>query len=123
MVGLGLGLGLGLGSGGGGSRQPPLPGELLCDAIARKMCVTATVKNKAQKLAPHAVYPGQAAGVLLVDCLTVEREGKASNRKRLDAFDVADLQGLALTADVFTVVPGFDPAKYAGQAICIVEVI
>lgn len=119
-----LGLGLNLSAGGGSPPQPPeLPGELLCNAIAAKVCVTATIKGKAYKLAPYVVYTGGKAGVLLVDAVTIERDGKPSNKAKIEPFDVADLLGLTRTADAFTPLAGFDPAEYAGQAICIIQIV
>ena len=120
MVGLGLGIGLGLGGNQGGA---PSNGPL-CDAIARKVCVTATEKGKSLLLAPYVVYRGHG-GAQDVDGVVIERDGKAPNKEKIDAFKVSDLSEIALTDRSFAPVAGFDPAdaKYADKIVCIVNLV
>lgn len=121
----GLSLSLGLGIGQSGARPAPSSGDLLCQAIAGKVCVTATLKGKAVKLAPHVVYLKGPSDEHQLDAVTVESNGKPVNKPKLSMFKVSDLIGLALTPSAFIPNAGFDPndAKYAGKVICIVNLI
>ena len=117
-IGLGLGLGLNSNRGGAPSVSP------LCDAIARKVCVSATEKGKSLILAPYVVYRGHG-GAQDVDGVVIERDGKAPNKEKIDAFKVSDLSEITLTDRPFAPVAGFDPAdaKYADKIVCIVNLV
>jgi hypothetical protein len=119
MVGLGLGLGLGLGQNVAATsgRSP------LCEAIHRKVCVSAERKNKQLLLAPHVVYTDADAQYL--DAVVVAENGKKPNKAKIATYAVADLASVAITDTTFKPNTGFKPndPKYAGKTVCVVEMV
>lgn len=116
MGGMNLGLGLGLTS-GGKSKGP------LCQAIERKVCVSAKHKKKTLILAPHVVY-GSDTG-RLVDAVTIEEDGRTPNKPKLSTFEADKLADVSLTDRAFAPDPGFNPGdiEYSGKIVCIVQVV
>lgn len=117
-------LALGLGLGMSGSRRPAQPYDVLCQAIANKVCVTAADKKGALVLAPHVVYRGNNEQYFL-DAVVVAQDGKAPNKPKLDTFKVADLSAIDLTNDTFAPEAGFNPddAKYRDKTVCVVQIV
>lgn len=118
MVGLGLGLGLGFGNNRGTSSKGPI-----CDAIARKVCISATHKKKALILAPHVAYNAPSGQTM--DGVVIEQNGKAPNKPKLEPFLVQDLESVAVTDRTFTPDPRFNPddPEYAGKVVCVIQMV
>jgi hypothetical protein len=119
MVGMGLGLGLGLGGNTGSPSANPL-----CDAVARKVCVTAKDGDDVLKLAPHVVYKRTKKDVVTLDAVLLARNTHPVNHESIRTYRVDSLTDIAITDDGFTVLPGFeaDDPEYAGRTICVVQV-
>lgn len=116
---LGLGIGLTLGGGMGGRPAP----DILCEAVAKRLCVTANDGDIAIKIAPHIVYKRTKKETRTVDAVLVERNGKPVNHATLRSYTVAELSDIAITEDGFTVDPDFDPQdiEYSRGAFCVLE--
>lgn len=119
---LNLGLGLGLGSTTSTTLPPEQP---LCDAIARKLMVTAQYDDQLLKIAPHVVYKRGRRNIVTVDAVLISREGHPVNRPTLRTYTLSDLSGITLTDEGFTVLAGFeaDDPEYADSTICVVEAV
>jgi hypothetical protein len=88
--------------------------EILCQAIAKRVCVTATYNGQAITLAPHIVftkYDDQFLGAV-----TVEQDGKKPKVNKLGTFKLAGLNDLTLTQQPFEPRRSFraDDPQYAG---------
>ena len=120
MPGMNLGLSLGLGGqrGRGAASKGPL-----CDAIQKRVCVSANEKKKQHVLAPHVVYVRD--GEQRLAAVTVETDGNAPNKAKLELFKVVDLTDIAVLDRPFTPDPGFEPngSEYGNEIICIVEMV
>lgn len=116
---LSLGLGLGLRHQRGGG----VPTNPLCDAIKRKVCVTAEHNGKTLKLAPHIVYVRKDERTL--DALLLETDGKPANKKKLASYSVAELASIIAISESFEPSAGFDPnePEYLSQPECVVETV
>lgn len=95
--------------------------ELLCRAIAQKLCVEVVYNKTAMKLAPHILYTRHDDH--FVDAVTVEQDGRKPKVTKLGTFKVAGLTGVALTKRLFAAQRLFDPSdpKYAGTTTCVIN--
>ena len=109
---LGLNMGLGLGV------APTAPTAILCQAIARHVCVTATYNNKALILAPHIVFTKHDDQFL--GAVTIEQDGKKSKVSKLGTFKLTGLTAIASTTTQFEVYRSFNTAdpQYADNIVC-----
>lgn len=114
-----LGLGLGLTGRSGGAPSNPV-----CEAIAAKICISFKDGNHTYLVAPHVSYKGHGDAPYL-DAVVIERDGKAPNKPKLEAFKISELADILKTGTAFTVEAGFDAsdAKYLGKTICVVQVV
>ena len=120
MVGMGLGLGLGLGSNQGGS----VANNPICEAIAAKVCISATFKGHSYLIAPHVAYKGHKDAPFL-DGVVVAKDGHDTNKDRLENFEITDLTDISKTSTSFAVKARFDPndPTYLGKTICVVVIV
>ncbi|MEP7349214.1 MAG: hypothetical protein ABI668_04585 [Sphingorhabdus sp.] len=91
--------------------------QLLLEAIALNKCVVATYNNVTMTLAPHILYSKHDA--LFIDAVALEKNGEPPREKKLGAFNLAGLKGLALAERHFQNEPVFDPnaPKYEGNTL------
>lgn len=103
MKGLGLGLGL---TGKGGTTPNPL-----CEAIGKRVFVTAIEGNGTVTFAPHVVY---------VRAKDQWVAGAEAGEGKLRTWKVSKLSNIALTAEPFTPASGFDPhdPQFGDEIIC-----
>lgn len=107
----------------GGTERPPeaaLSSDLLCEAVARKVCVTVTYNRKPMTLAPHAVFTKHGEPYLAA--VTVDQEGKKPMRPKVGTFKLSGLTDIAITKKLFAVHKEFNAAdpKFADQTICMI---
>lgn len=116
-----VGIGIGLGFQNGGRKRPPH--GTLCDAIARKVCITVKDGDVLLKLAPHVVFNRGKHKIPTLDAVLVERDGKPANQANLRQFPIEALLELVVLDEGFTIHPKFDPddPAYAGAPLCIVK--
>jgi hypothetical protein len=95
--------------------------RIFLEAIARRVCISATYNRTAIKLAPHILYTRHDE--LFVDGVTVERDGKKPKELKYGTFKLSGLSETALTRRLFVPQNSFDPAdpKYAGTTLLAVE--
>lgn len=96
---------------------PSSEGELIAQAIRRKLCIAAVYNRTGMIIAPHILYTRH--GDLFIDGVVLLRDGKAPPELKLGTFKLAGLNNLSLTADNFTVQPLYDSAdaKYEGVTV------
>lgn len=92
-------------------------GELIAQAVRRKLCIVAVYNRTNMTIAPHILYTKHDD--LHVDGVVLLRDGKVPAELKLGTFKLAGLNSLSLTADNFTVQPLYDPndAKYEGVTV------
>lgn len=120
----GFGFGFGFNNMGSAARALPTERDLLCQAIAGKVCTTATHNRTKLVLAPHILYRRGTQEVPMLDAIVVERAGKPVKDAVLRTFTVSALSGLAVTDRPFVPSPSFKPdnRRYLNKTICAVEV-
>lgn len=98
-----------------------LPNKELLQAIATRVCVTATYNRDQIVMAPHILFTKHdevhAAGVVL------ERNGKPPKEPKVGTFKLAGLHDVAVTDRQFVPDPLFDPndPKYDGVTLFVVD--
>ncbi|WP_425404357.1 hypothetical protein [Hwanghaeella sp.] len=120
-TGMGLGLGLGM------NRAPPqgkkASSDILCEAISKKVRVTATYEGENFTLEPYVVYDLGDPAVTYVDARIVSTYAPPGNRPpALAPIEVSALSKIALTSDAFVVHPRLKSllARYEGVK-CIID--
>ena len=100
---------------------PPLPTQILLEAIARQLCVSATYNRMAMTLAPYILYTRHDD--LFVDAVALERDGKKPKELKLGTFKLSGLGMVAITRRSFSPEPGFNAGaeKYAGTTLFAIE--
>lgn len=100
-----------------GSSASTQPIDMLCAAIARRMCVAATYNKRSVILAPHVVY--NRHGEPFLRAVTVEQDGRRPKELKLGTFKLAGLGGLAATTRPLVRFPGYpaDEIDYAEDMI------
>lgn len=100
---------------------PPLPTQILLEAIARRLCVSATYNRVAMTLAPYILYTRHDE--LFVDAVALERDGKKPKELKLGTFKLSGLGTVGLTRQIFSAEPIFDPGmeRYVGTTLFAVE--
>lgn len=97
--------------------------SILCDAITKKTCVTASYKGgPIHLLEPYALYHGSENNELVLSAVRVDGPSGHSNHEMLEVFEVAQLSFLELAHQTFTPDPRFnsnDP-KYQDKVVCAV---
>jgi hypothetical protein len=112
MIGLSLGLSLGGQQLGGGQT----PDNALCDAIKRKVCVTATHNRRTVTLEPHIVYKRGAKFEMTLDAVRQPEDG-------LRSFAVSKLTNIVAVDAPFVPNSGFNPdlRRYRKETTCVVQ--
>lgn len=102
------------------SKGGALSTDILCQAIARKVCVTATYNRKPMTLAPHAVYTKHDEPHLAA--VTVDQDGKKPMRPKVGTFKLSGLTDVAITKKLFATHKEFSAAdpKFIDQTICMI---
>ncbi len=97
------------------------PTPLILEAIARKLCVTATYNGTRFKLAPYILYTRKSG--VYVDAVTVFRDDALPKEEKIGAFKVSGLRDLVLDEQPFEPKPLYDAAdeRYAGTKLFAVE--
>lgn len=100
---------------------PPLPTQTLLEAIARRLCVSATYNRTVMTLAPYILYTRHDE--LFVDAVALERDGKKPKELKLGTFKLSGLGGAIITNRAFSPEPAFDAGaeRYAGTTLFTVE--
>lgn len=80
--------------------DPPSASDLLEQAIAKRVCVTALYNRGQATLAPHSLF--ERHGELYLRALTVDYDGRKPKEPRLGTFKLAGLSSLALTRKLFS---------------------
>lgn len=121
MTGLNLSVGLEPGAPAPGASATPT--DILCQAIAHKMCVTATYNGKAVTLAPHIVFVKH--GDQFLYAVTVDQDGKKAKKSKLGTFKLAGLTSIASTVRPFVPQRSFqaDDPRYAGNTVCVLPAV
>lgn len=79
---------------------PPSPGDLLEQAIAKRVCVTGLYNRGQATLAPHSLF--ERHGELYLRAVTVDYDGRKPKEPKLGTFKLAGLSNLALTRKLFS---------------------
>lgn len=118
-------LGLGVGIWQAAMQRRGGPPNVLCDAIARKVCVSAKHDEQLLTLAPHVVYKRSRKEVPTLDAVLFARDGHVVNKASLRTYALEELSDIALTDESFTVLASFeaDDPDYAGRTICAVQAV
>lgn len=106
--------------------QGARPGSpTICDAVARKACITVNDGDVLLKLAPHVVFNRGKHKVPTLEAVMIERDGKPANQTNLRQFPIESLLELVILDEGFSIHPKFDPddPAYAGAPLCIVKPI
>ena len=95
--------------------------DILCAAIAKRVCVTATYNGKAMTLAPHILFTKHDDPFL--GAVTVDQDGKKPKLIKLGTFKLAGLSAIAPTTKLFVPLRSFraDDAPYVGTTICVLK--
>lgn len=98
-----------------------LPNKELLQAIATRVCATATYNRDQIVLAPHILYTRH--GEVHADGVVLERNGTPPKEIKLGTFKLAGLHDVAVTDRLFMPDPIFDPNadKYAGVTLFVVD--
>ena len=98
-----------------------LPNKELLEAIATRMCATATYNRDAIVLAPHILYTKHDE--VHADGVVLERNGAPPKEVKLGTFKLAGLHDVAVTDRPFLPDAVFDPnaEKYAGVTLFVVD--
>lgn len=98
-----------------------LPNKELLEAIATRMCATATYNRDAIVLAPHILYTRHDE--IHADGVVLERNGVPPKEVKLGTFKLAGLHDVAVTERPFLPDPIFDPnaEKYDGVTLFVVD--
>ncbi len=98
-----------------------LPNKELLQAIALRLCVTATYNRDTIVLAPHVLFTKH--GEEHADGVVLERNGAPPREPKLSTFKLAGLHDVAVTDRQFVADPLFDPnaEKYAGVTLFVVD--
>ena len=102
----------------GPGRTEGSPEDILCQAIARRLCVSTTYNKRAVTLAPHIVYTRNDE--LYLRAVTLDQDGRKPREAKLGTFKLAGLGSVTGTSRLFVPFPGFtadDPA-YAEGVMC-----
>lgn len=93
--------------------------DTLCQAIKRRVCITATYNRKAVTLAPHIVYTKHGDHFLCA--VTVDQDGKKSKMAKLGIFKLTGLTDISLTTKLFVPQRAFqaDAPEYVGNTVCV----
>jgi hypothetical protein len=115
----GLNLSADLGGGGRESEMPVAATDVLCQAIAGRMCVTATYNGKVVTLAPHIVFVKH--GDQFLSAVTIDQDGKKAKMSKLGTFKLAGLTSIAPTTRPFVPQRSFraDDPLYVGNTVCV----
>lgn len=91
--------------------------QLLLEAIALKKYVRATYNHVEMKLAPHILYKRNDS--VYIDAVAVEKAGQPPRERKLGAFNLAGLRGVALAEQHFEADSLFNPDadKYQGATL------
>lgn len=94
---------------------------ILLEAIALKKCIVATYNRVEMTLAPHILYTKNNA--LYIDAVALEKNGEPPKEKKLGAFHLQGLSGLALAERGFEPEELFDPQldRYQGATLFAIE--
>lgn len=95
---------------------------LLLEAIALKKCISVTYNRVEMLLAPHILYSRNDA--LYVDAVALEKNGEPPREKKLGAFHLQGLTGLAIAERHFERENElFDPEheRYQGGTLFAIE--
>jgi hypothetical protein len=84
-----------------------LPNKEMLEAIATRVCVTATYNRDTIVLAPHVLYTRH--GEEHADGVVLERNGAPPKEAKLSTFKLAGLHDVAVTDRAFVSDPLFDP--------------
>lgn len=95
--------------------------DILCQAIAQRVCVAATYNGKALTLAPHIVFTKYDDQFLAA--VTVDQDGKKPKVTKLGTFKLAGLTDLSVTTKPFEPRRSFsaDDPRYAGNMVCALQ--
>ena len=98
-----------------------LPNKEMLQAIATRVCVTATYNRDHIVLAPHVLFTKH--GEVHADGVVLERNGKPPKEPKVATFKLAGLHDVAVTDRGFVPDPLFDPnaEKYDGVTLFVVD--
>lgn len=98
-----------------------LPNKELLQAIATRVCATATYNRDRIVLAPHILYTRH--GEVHADGVVLERNDVPPKEVKLGTFKLAGLHDVAVTDRQFVPDPIFDPnaEKYAGVTLFVID--
>lgn len=80
--------------------QTPSAQELLEQAMAKRVCVTALYNRGQATLAPHSLF--ERHGELYLRAVTIDYDGRKPKEPKLGTFKLAGLSSLALTRKLFS---------------------
>ncbi|MFN3389990.1 MAG: hypothetical protein ACK40O_13800 [Allosphingosinicella sp.] len=80
--------------------ETPSPQDLLEQAMAKRVCVSAVYNRGRATLAPHSLF--ERHGDLYLRAVTVDYDGRKPKEPKLGTFKLSGLSGLALTRKLFS---------------------
>ena len=98
-----------------------LPNKEMLQAIATRVCVTATYNRDQIVLAPHILFTKHDE--VHADGVVLERNGAPPREPKVATFKLAGLHDVAVSDRSFIPDPLFDPndAKYEGVTLFVVD--
>lgn len=98
-----------------------LPNKEMLEAIATRVCVTATYNRDHIVMAPHVLFTKH--GEVHVDGVVLERNGTPPKEVKLGTYKLAGLHDVAVSDRSFIPDPIFDPnaEKYEGVTLFVVD--
>lgn len=98
-----------------------LPNKEMLEAIATRVCVTATYNRDEIVMAPHILFTKHDE--VHADGVVLERNGAPPKEPKVGTFKLSGLHDVAVTDRSFVPDPLFDPnaEKYAGVTLFVVD--